>query len=359
MPRAQGHPAQVIRVNRDEFSFDFRYRDKRYRGKLPLSAIVMLMSGNREPADSNLGAGAQPITLNDFVKNNYLLNAKRRLANPRSYTSEEFVILAVCKLLGDRALHEIRRRDSELCKEAWVKEDRVNSTIKKRLNCLRRVMECAQRLELIKNNPIPTVRDLPVGNRRHIWLTLIQIERLLAACHPTIRDLVEYLILTGARLGEGLDFRVDDIRNGKLYVPTQKQKKPMRDAMREFDIASLGPRFAALIARLKPHPKTGFYFYANLGSSSHLSDQYAEKLFQDARTAAGLGHNVHLHDLRGTFAMHRARVVTSFRQLQAEMGQGDPASIQSYLDRARSFDPKESIFFNAPVGEAKVEAGRV
>lgn len=352
MPRAQGHPAQVLRINREEFGFDFRYQGKRRRGKIPVSAIVALICGNREPADSNLGAGAQPITLNDFVKNNYLpLNAKRRLVNPLSYVSEEFVILAVCKLLGDRSLHEIRSRDSEVCKDVWLKEENVNSTIKKRLNCLRRVMDYAIRRELVKTNPIPPVRDLPVGNRRHIWLKLDEIERLLAGCHPAIRDLVEYLVLTGARLNEGLDFRVGDIRDGKLYVPTQKQKKPMRDAMREFDVASLGPRFAALIARLKPHPKTGFYFYANLGSASHLSDQYAEKLFQDARTAAGLGDNVHLHDLRGTFAMHRAMVVHSFRRLQAEMGQGDPQSIQSYLDRAGSFDPKQSIFFGAPVDE--------
>lgn len=354
MPRAQGYPAQVIRINREEFSADFRYRDKRHRGKFPVSALVTLISGNSEPADLNLGADAQRIAFCDFVKNVYLpLSAKPRLGNPRSYVSEEFVILAVCKLLGDRPLHTIRPRDSEECKEAWLKEECANSTVKKRLNCLRRVMDYAIRRELIKTNPIPPVRDLPVGNRRHIWLKLKDIERLLPACHPVIRDLVEYLILTGARLNEGLNFRDGDIRDGKLYVPTQKRKRPMRDAMREFDVASLGPRFAALIARLSPHPKSGFYFYANLNKTTHLSVPYAERRFQEARAAAGLelGEDVNLHDMRGTFAMHRAMVVHSFRRLQSELGHGDPQSIQSYLDRTASFDRKQSIFFGAPVGE--------
>ena len=51
------------------------------------------------------------------------------------------------------------------------------------------------------------------------------------------------------------------------------------------------------------------------------------------------------HDLRGTFATHRAMVVKSFRQLQAEMGHLDLKSILNYLDEASVCDPKASIFF--------------
>ena len=117
--------------------------------------------------------------------------------------------------------------------------------------------------------------------------------------------------------------------------------------MREFEVTSLGPRFTALLERLKPHPKTGYYFYANYKFSvSHLSVAYAERRFAEARVAAELP-DIHMHDLRGTFAMHRAMVVATFHQLQQELGHRDARSVQSYLDSASQFrsDPKESIFY--------------
>ena len=141
-----------------------------------------------------------------------------------------------------------------------MKEALVNSTIKKRLNGLRRIMAYAESVGLIKANLIRPVLGLPVGDRSDIWLKLPEIDHLISKCDPSIKHLVEYLVLTGARVNEALDFRLGDVRNGKLYVPTQKQGRAARERMRELDVASLGPRFADLLTRLKPHPLSGFYF---------------------------------------------------------------------------------------------------
>lgn len=356
MPKANGYEIKVIRKDRETLVFDLRDNGKRHRGPVPVRAIVDLISG--KTGESNLGIGAEPITLKEFINTFYLpVDAKTRLPNHRSYKSEASVASSVCEQFGDQLVHEIRTRDGEACREAWLGLKLVNSTVKKRLNCLRRVMEYAVRKELIIENPIFCVKGLPVGNRSHIWLTIAALDRLLAACHPSIRNLVLYLVLTGARVSEALDFRVDDLRGDRLYVPTEKLGRPMREVMRVFKVSELGPRFAALIAQLKPHPKSGFYFYANLGKTTHLSGSYAARRFQEARRAAGLGDDIHLHDLRGTFAMHRSLVVPKFRQLQAEMGHEDPKSMASYLALVQSFDPSESIFYGVQIGEGANEAG--
>lgn len=75
---------------------------------------------------------------------------------------------------------------------------------------------------------------------------------------------------------------------------------------------------------------------------------YAERRFAEARVVAGLP-NIHMHDLRGTFAMHRSMVAT-FHQLLQELGHRDARSVQSYLDSASQFrsDPTESIFYVEP-----------
>jgi len=314
--------------------------------------MAFLTEGESE--ESNLGLGSEPITLKEFVDKQYLrFAAKPRLKNPVSYKCELNLTKALCKNLGGSHLHEIRPRDAEACKVAWLKEKRVNSTIKKRLNCLRRIMAYAESAGLIRTNLIRPAQGLPSGDRSSIWLKLPEIDRLLAACPPTIKDLVEYMVLTGARIGEALDFRADDYKNGKLYIPTEKQGGSPRDFMRVFDGASLGPRFARLMERLKPHQQSGFYFFANERKSARtgaLSYNYFQKLFTEARKIAKLDH-IRPHDLRGTFAMHRAPSVENFRQLQAELGHGDGRSVQSYLDRARQFYFQDSIFFIPPANK--------
>jgi integrase len=92
---------------------------------------------------------------------------------------------------------------------------------------------------------------------------------------------------------------------------------------------------------MTPHPETGYFFFKRAGRPYSLSQ--VEHLFSKAREAAGLGHTIP-YDLRGTFAMHRAMVVKNFRQLQTEMGHGNPQSIQSYLDEASRYRVEESIF---------------
>jgi integrase len=357
VPKSKGHSIKAIRTS-DDIAFSFQYGGKRIRVTRSMKSFLSYLK-NGEEVESNLGAGARPMTFREFANDHYLpLRAKPRLSNMRSYLPEADHVRTLCEKLGDRFLHEIRSRDSEDCRKDWLGDKYVNSTIKKRLYCLRRIMDYASSIELVKRNPIPPIEDLPVGDRSSIWLSLAQIEALLTACDPRIVNLVEYMILTGARISEALDFRLGDIRAGKLYVPTEKQRAPMRERMRDFDISSLGPRFSTLIERLKPHSKTGVYFFANPNSAGHLSVAYANRLFIKAREAAGLP-DIHQHDLRGTFAMHRSMVEgRNFRQLQAELGHGSPRSAQSYLDRARSFDPKESIFFNPSPPTEPDDAGQ-
>lgn len=355
MPKAKGRSFKAIRMGRDLVRIEFRYEGQYVRRTCRMDALMAFLVGG-EPEETNLAFQAEPITLKDFVDRKYLpFSVKPRLKNPISYTNESDLSKVLCKALGSRYLHEIRAKDAEACKEIWLKSKKppVNSTIKQRLNALRRILSYAESVGLIKANLIRPVKGLPVRNRSDIWLKGPDIDLLISKCDSSIKYFVEYLVLTGARVNEALDFRLGDIRSGKLYVPTQKQGRAARDRMRELDVASLGPRFADLLTRLKPHHQSGFYFHATLrepDKSTAMSDSYAGRRFTEARHAAGLDH-IHMHDLRGTFAMHRAMVVNNFRQLQAELGHSNPASMQAYLDRARQFDPKESIFYVPPAND--------
>jgi integrase len=347
MPKAKGYQLNVKRVSRDLVRFAIHHRKEYVRRTVTMEALVAFLTGSVDQ-DSNLAAGGAPLPLEEFVQQKYLpFAAKPRLPNQTSLDAEADLVRALLPTLGKKFLHEITPQHAEEAKMEWLLKGRANSTVKRRLNGLRRVMDYAVSLGYIRENRIPEPKGLPSANRSDIWLNRQEIDRLLECCDESIRAFVEFLALTGARVGEALDFRAEDIRGEKILLPTEKQRKPPRQAMRAFTVSSMGPRFGRLLAQLKPNPRSGYVFYLKDGSTTPLSYSYLHHRFVEARRAAGLDH-IHLHDLRGSYAIHRAMVVKSFRQLQSELGHSDAKSIQSYLDRAEHFDPKESIFYTAP-----------
>lgn len=336
-----------LRIDRDTAFFEYRYQDRYVRQHVSMADLTLLLT-NGINHDSNLGAGAQPINLEPFLTAHYLPRCARpRLQNQGSLNAETDLAKALARTLGATPVHEIRSSHAEKHKAQRLAEGCANNTVKKELRCLGRAMSFAVLLELIKKNVLPPVKGLPSADRSWIWLRLPQIERLLTACPQRIRLLTEFLILTGARIGEALLLQVGDVdyHRGVVLIPTEKQKRPARDCRRKLAISDLGPRFSALLRKMSPDPKTGNFF--------PIPYQAVSDHFVVARERAGLREefknvDFHVHDLRGTFAVHRGVVVKTMRQLEAELGHNDWKSLQSYLDRADQLAPEESIFYAPP-----------
>ncbi len=342
--------AAALRHGHEHMIFDFTYEGERIRKTVTVEAVVALIRGDIDQ-DSNLVSGETQIKFEDFVNEVYIpYDATPRLPNAKSLDAEIDLVKALCVKLGKMWLHEITGKDAERCKEEWLDAEHAPSTIKRRWDALGRVLACGKAKGRIKEKRLHQAKGLTLADRSGIWLRLPEIAPLLAECeriHPDVAVLIEFLILTGARIGEAQLLLDGDIRDGKLWLPTEKQGCPPRDAMRPLDIKSLGPRFAALLPKLKPHPISGVYFRANERKRTPICESYANRILTQALPVIGRT-DFTLHDCRGTFATHRAMVVDSFRQLQAELGHGDPKSIQSYLDRARQFDRRESVFYEPP-----------
>ncbi|MCM2303089.1 MAG: tyrosine-type recombinase/integrase [Elusimicrobia bacterium] len=350
MSNQKGHPLKAVRLDRERIRLDFTHGGRRVRGEVRAEALAALILGEID-SDSNLVFGEAPITLTDFVNQVYIpFDATPRLLNVRSLKAEVDIVKPWLTKLGKMMLHEIQGKDAERCKDEWITQGLAGNTIKRRWDALGRVLDCGKTKGRIKNRILGKPSGLALANRSGIWLKLSEIDPILAECekvHRKLRPLIEFLILTGARIGEAQLLVNGDIRNGTLWLPTEKQGCPPRDATRPLDIKSLGPRFAALLPKLKPHPVSGLYFYANDAKLTAITESYAISLFQKALAAVGR-IDFTLHDCRGTFATHRAMVVNSFRQLQAELGHGNQKSITAYLARARQFDRRESIFYSPP-----------
>lgn len=367
----------IIRVTREMLECDFRCDASRVRGTLAirvLAAVIEALKDGRVKEGSllaflkdgaqetNLAPGATVIDLETFAFKEYLPKVQKPKLKERSYATEVTQVQRLVRILGKIPVHEIRQLHALKHKSGLLALGLVNNTIRKDLFCLSRIVEYAMECGLVKLNPLLKVKGLPLTNRSAVWLRLGDIVKLLWAADRKTRSLILFLILTGARIREALEFKVTDIdwKRRVIRMPTEKRRGKsvnMRTKMRTLKIDSLGSRFIRLLKIMRPHPATGYFFCVHADGRA-LHHNWAEDLIRVAVKKAGLGHlipkevvesggfdHVIPHDCRRTFTMHRVIAGISFNQLRAELGQIHAQSIQSYLDESENHDPSESIFF--------------
>jgi integrase len=158
---------------------------------------------------------------------------------------------------------------------------------------------------------VPTIKLIPLDNMRHRWLTEDEEKKLLPACPPHLRDLVVFLIDTGARLREATRLSWADV---------DLERTP-RAAVRFLDTKSGKPRGIPLTSRLEallkhlkaecPEGERRVFLYRPVGRGGIARDDtklgravpYDNPFgaWDTTRTRVGLA-DVNLHDLRHTFA---------------------------------------------------------
>jgi integrase len=158
---------------------------------------------------------------------------------------------------------------------------------------------------------MPTIKLLPLDNARYRWLTEVEEKKLLPACAPHLRDLVVFLMDTGARLSEATTL---------TWVDVDLDRKP-RAAVRFMETKSgkprgvpLSTRVEEMLRRLKaecPEGENRVFLYRPVGRGGLGGDEtkrgkalpfnHPFGTWDTARKRVGL-EDVNLHDLRHTFA---------------------------------------------------------
>lgn len=365
---------QVRKVD-GRFEFDFTFEGRRVRRAVDCGDLVYFLEGGAFDFDANLGDGKEPISFYDFVYNYYLPLHSEARKKPGVYKTDRITMKSLARYFGDEPVHHIFASDWEEYKKVRLTNGEVPTrckrladeqldprarrlapgqkaspwTVNRELSGLNQVMEYALGLRLLKENPIQKCTRLPARARKEFWLRKNDIDLFIRSVpltkeSPIFRHLGEFLILTGARIGEALLFnaRQVDWQRREVELVTFKKRGKERDTVyRYLSIDSLGPRFTSLLRSMVPHPLTGNYFAGRRGQP--LTYSWVYKHLAKGGDEAGFTW-LRPHDLRHTFAMHRAMVIRDFRQLQMELGQEDPASVQSYLDNTSRMHREDSIF---------------
>lgn len=218
-----------------------------------------------------------------------------------------------CRLLslvgGDMDLDLIGPAEIAGIRSKLLKEGKAAATVNRYLNALSTVLHKAERdWQCLSHTP--RVGLLKLQNKRKRYLSLEEEQRLLSVAKPHLRELIVFLVDTGARKSEAttltwdrVDFRLEQVS----FVDTKNGKPrsvPMTHRVRSLlqGLQGIRPDHEPRVFLVR---NSGSYRTGGLPTYSPFREPHGS--FKTACRKAGLP-GVRIHDLRHTFA---SRLVSS------------------------------------------------
>ena len=180
------------------------------------------------------------------------------------------------------------------------------------------------------------------------WLTVAECGRLLNACQPDFRRVVETALLTGARWGELRALRVGDFdsRSGYLLIAESKSGKPRRIPLTDEGRAAL----ETMTAGREP---SELLLTRPDGQPWGVQDQ--KRPIAEACAAARIRPPVGFHALRHTYASLLVQHGTSLAIVAEALGHSDTRMVDRHYAHLAPSHVADAIRANLPTIGALVD----
>lgn len=251
--------------------------------------------------------------------------------SPKTYDNYAAILRAFGKWLGKRNIGEIAASDLEkykIAKKALVSDHTINIHIR----TLKTAMEIAIKLGKLTKNPFRAVKLIRIPQKS--TPSLLKEEYLIlreAIREEWLKNIVDFDILTGLRLGEltSLRWADVDIEKGKITVQSSANYQVKHGKMRVLPLHSEAVEILQKKERIEER-----VFLKDDGTRP--SNEYVSKKFKAYVRAAGLPEEYHFHSLRATFASWCANNGVSLYTLQNLMGHSSVKVTESYTSPDQS-----------------------
>jgi integrase/recombinase XerC len=223
-----------------------------------------------------------------------------------------------------------------------VEQGIVKASIARKLSAIRSFYRYLVREGILPSNPIEKTSSPKLDKRLPSFLTLDEVERLLAAPDPSTpqgqrdRALLELLYASGLRVSElvNLDLGEVDLDTNEIRVWGKGSKermvlmgKPASEAVSNY----LGRGRPKLLGDKK---KTNALFINRYGQ--RIPERRVQKMLEGYAKKAGIEKRVHPHILRHTFATHLLDGGADLRVVQELLGHARLSSTQIYTHVTKS-----------------------
>jgi integrase len=270
-------------------------------------------------------------TLKDFAERflgHIRLVCASKPATVRFYESKLGLILENDERLGSLRLDEINKAaiDGYIQRRANQKSRRKKrlspGSVNRELATLKRLLNLAQEWEVI--NRVPKIELLPGEHGREFFFTLQQEALYLAAAYPDLRDIGEFLIDTGLRIGEclKLDWMAVHIEHGYAAITWETTKNSRSRNV------PLTDRAVEVLRRRGP-ARSGLVFHT--GDGKPLYQTYLNQQHAEIRALLKLPPDCVPHSFRHTYGTRLKETGTDAFTIMHLMGHSSVTVSQRYV----------------------------
>ena len=283
------------------------------------------------------------MTIDDFLT--YLKIEKKTAANTREAYYRD--IMAFDSFLKKRGVDDCKKA-SDTDVAAYMLElkndGKSKATANRKLSSIRAYFKFLVKEEIISANPAENIRAPKIERKELEYLTIEEVEKLLATPDSSIKGLrdramLEMLYATGIRVSEIIELRLKDVNLRIGYVTCNGEHGRARIvpmgtmAIKAAEEYIAGSR-TALMRNGDPDDPDGPFFVNYTGAG--FSRQGFWKVLKQYGREAGLEERLTPHILRTTFAVHMVQNGADLKSLQELMGNEDIMATQIYLSVTKS-----------------------
>lgn len=293
------------RGKRGIWGYDFMIRGVRYREAIPEAqtkqeALQVEAEARRAVYEGRYGRQMRSISFEKFVREVFLPYAEQ---NRKRHSQDERIANGFIQFFKGRALQEIppmlieqyKRKAAQTLTSKKTKP--LASTINQKLAVLHRVFSLAVENGYLSQNPVSTVKRLKEGDRRERVMTYEEEKAIREVLDSNVRyhSLKQYFEIannTGMRAMEILELKFDevDFERAEIRLPYTRTKEAKDKTI---PLNSVALDVLKRVREERGGEGRVFGSDSSYGQIGHLWREVCDK----AEVV-----NLHLHDLRHTFA---------------------------------------------------------
>jgi len=249
------------------------------------AAQIALGDLRREIERGELGITTKTkMTLKEFTDKRFLSWAK---VHKRTWENDQRSLKGkILPKLGHLALPDLTLERVEKYLTARLKEIKPSSA-NREAALLRKMLNLAVQWNLLEDNPLTKLDMFPESPSRNPTITSDDEAKLLAACQPWLRRLVEAALLTGARQGEllALCWKHIDFEGQQIIIADSKTGQPR--------LVPLHPHLESRFKGREGQPDERVF---TLSNGKPIHQHTCSQAYRRKRKKLGL--DVKFHDLR-------------------------------------------------------------
>jgi len=262
-------------------------------------------------------------TFRQFVSEKYIPFVQ---VHKRSWDMDKNLLDArILPLWGQKKISEITRDDVQELQSNFLRVGHKPSSVNRYMALVKYIFNLAERWEVIDKSPARHVARIRDNNKKERYLSAEETDNLLKelvkARSQVVPDIIEFLILTGARRSEVVNLPRSelDMDKGRWTLPPERNKAKTEKVipLSQSALELLKRRIDSESEYVFPNPKTGHPLKHFHGTWDRI------------RKKAGIP-DVRIHDLRHNFASLLINAGRSLYEVQKLLGHSQISTTQRY-----------------------------